>query len=658
MQKHVDISSSAEVMPATAQTAVDDSIDKQSQNNADVNLADNIFIQPKLSIGAVDDPMEHEADAVADKVMRMPETNFIQRNCAHCEEEEKETIQRKPLASFIQKKESSGGFAATDTISNQINSTKGNGSTMDAGTKNFMESRFETDLGGVKIHTGNEAIQMNRDLNAKAFTVGSDIYFNEGQYQPGSDHGKHLLAHELTHTVQQGPGIPSRIQRQAPAGSPAPPVTDGGLSPQMAQQIARRLRTAMKGPGTDEEAIYAAFAGRTNDQVAAISRVYQELFARNLMADIQDELNEDELKYLAIFSPGNASTTEGSTPADMVAIQLRKAINQSGTDETAIMGSLTGRTQTELVDIKEAYKKIAGGHTLEADLRDELSGADLTTALRLLNQGLLEPEDELYLAMEGLGTDEATLFRVLDSLAGNATAIDAMEKSYRAKYGDLIADLRGDLSGKEYSRAMKILEPVLADVAFEDCSLGSGIIAEVRSFIPTGIQKVEHAIAVLSKGLAGMSAAEMFQFKRFFDPDNTGDIDQRFISDVLGNYKLIRREFHNDLTVECETNSGICSGGRLYYTYWSNIHVCPYFTSESDPIRKARDFVHELAHNAMMAIDRPYYDVAAGKYEGPLTPRGPWYGQIPVIGQLLRFASHSDTLNHPDAYSWFAFEVP
>jgi pyrrolidone-carboxylate peptidase len=215
-------------------------------------------VQRKLSIGAVDDPLEDEADAMADKVMRMPETNFVQRKCSHCEEEdeklqrkpetsfvqrkcshceeedekvqrkpetnfvqrkcahceEEETVNRKALTSFIQRKESARNVATTDAISNQVNSTRGNGSMMDAETKGFMESRFGADFSAVKIHTGNEAAQMSRDIQAKAFTTGNDIYFNEGQYQPGSSGGKHLLAHELTHTIQQTGGIAQKIQRQ------------------------------------------------------------------------------------------------------------------------------------------------------------------------------------------------------------------------------------------------------------------------------------------------------------------------------------------------------------------------------------------------------------------------------------------------------------
>jgi hypothetical protein len=91
-----------------------------------------------------------------------------------------------------------------------------------------MSSRFGTDFGEVKIHTDGQAAQLSRDLNARAFTAGKDIYFNEGQYQPGSSSGNHLLAHELTHTLQQGGGSSSTISRQ-PAHPPAPPAPGANI---------------------------------------------------------------------------------------------------------------------------------------------------------------------------------------------------------------------------------------------------------------------------------------------------------------------------------------------------------------------------------------------------------------------------------------------
>jgi len=142
--------------------------------------------------------------------------NFIQRKCAHCEEEEKEQVQRK---SFIQTKSETAAPSVSESLSQSIESSKGRGYSIDDSTQAFMSERFGADFTDVKIHTGSNAAQMNQQLNAKAFTTGNDIYFNEGQYQPHSDSGKQLLAHELTHTIQQQ-AVPEFLQKKDGDRSP------------------------------------------------------------------------------------------------------------------------------------------------------------------------------------------------------------------------------------------------------------------------------------------------------------------------------------------------------------------------------------------------------------------------------------------------------
>ena len=185
---------------------------EHDKTEADIMDLQNTGIQFKLAVGAPDDPLEHEADAMADSIMRIPEQSFIQHKYSDSREADK--VQRKPSTAFIQRQESSSATMATDNITNQINGSRGSGSSMGGGTQTFMQSRFNTNFSEVKIHTDNEAVQMNRDLNAKAFTVGNDIYFNSGQYNPNSSGGKHLLAHELTHTIQQTGTIERKIQRK------------------------------------------------------------------------------------------------------------------------------------------------------------------------------------------------------------------------------------------------------------------------------------------------------------------------------------------------------------------------------------------------------------------------------------------------------------
>jgi hypothetical protein len=82
----------------------------------------------------------------------------------------------------------------------------GGGSSLDNDTKADMEGRFGTSFGDVRVHTGGSAHDSAKSVNAQAYTVGSNIVFQDGKYDPGSDSGKHMLAHELTHVVQQRSG--------------------------------------------------------------------------------------------------------------------------------------------------------------------------------------------------------------------------------------------------------------------------------------------------------------------------------------------------------------------------------------------------------------------------------------------------------------------
>src|SRR6266542_4493532 len=155
--------------------------------------ANHLFFQPKFSVNQPNDIYEQEADAVADKVMRMPANensffkqaaNFIQKKCAHCEEEEKK-LQMKGGVN------ADGGITAPSITKNVINST---GQPLDTTTRNFMESRFGYDFGNVQIHNDLLAHHSAEDLNALAYTYSNHVVFRLGQYQPNTNSGKQLLA--------------------------------------------------------------------------------------------------------------------------------------------------------------------------------------------------------------------------------------------------------------------------------------------------------------------------------------------------------------------------------------------------------------------------------------------------------------------------------
>jgi len=227
-------------------------------------------IQPKIAVGAPGDKYEVEADQMADRVMSMAapgKNQSIQREALLEEDKKDDSLQTKPLAasitpvvqretlpapeeedteqlaqakaigsssSYLQRETLEApekeedpqlaqtkpsrhkavkdqSFDAGSNVESQLNSSKGGGSPLPDEVRSFMEARFGADLSQVRVHTGSEAVEMNKELNAQAFTHGKDIYFGSGRYNPGSSEGKHLLAHELTHVLQQTGAVQPKL---------------------------------------------------------------------------------------------------------------------------------------------------------------------------------------------------------------------------------------------------------------------------------------------------------------------------------------------------------------------------------------------------------------------------------------------------------------
>jgi hypothetical protein len=193
-------------------------------------------IQAKLKVGQPGDVYEHEADRVADAVMRMPEPRVRQPEprVRQPEKEEKEGLMQTPLAEqisplvqrqveeeekeIIQSKEVSGQTPeVTLDIESDINSLRGGGWPLPDSVRAFYEPRFGHDFSQVRVHTDEKAAELARMINANAFTIGSNIVFEPGHYAPGTSTGKQLLAHELTHVVQQKQDPEPTVRRYTPA---------------------------------------------------------------------------------------------------------------------------------------------------------------------------------------------------------------------------------------------------------------------------------------------------------------------------------------------------------------------------------------------------------------------------------------------------------
>jgi Domain of unknown function (DUF4157) len=154
-------------------------------------------VQRKLVVGAVSDPLEHEADRVAEHVMRMPtlaESPQISRKCSGCEEEEKTAVQTR--ATPFHKPADNVPHIVHDVL-------RSPGRALDEPTRAFFEPRFQHDFSAVRVHTDAQAARSAESVNALAYTVGSHIVFGSGSFSPHAQSGQRLLAHELTHVVQQ-----------------------------------------------------------------------------------------------------------------------------------------------------------------------------------------------------------------------------------------------------------------------------------------------------------------------------------------------------------------------------------------------------------------------------------------------------------------------
>ncbi|MBN2005132.1 MAG: DUF4157 domain-containing protein [Anaerolineae bacterium] len=157
-----------------------------------------------------------EADRVADHVMRMP-TPPASLN----REEDATAVARSSIlnrylrrAALQRAEDGVGGNAVDDGVQSRIETMQHSGQPLPESEREFFEPRMGVDLGGVRTHAGDDATQTSQDLNARAYTVGSHIAFNSGEYQPRTVAGRRLLAHELTHVVQQGgAGELRRLQR-------------------------------------------------------------------------------------------------------------------------------------------------------------------------------------------------------------------------------------------------------------------------------------------------------------------------------------------------------------------------------------------------------------------------------------------------------------
>ncbi len=173
-----------------------------------IDFVDRV-VQPKLTVRPAGDRFEHQADRVAELVARQTSGPREPEAAARMTG----TIPDSPT-----------GVPVTPSLEGAIRQARSGGAPLDESVRRPMEHAFGADFSSVKIHTDSRAHELNSSLHARALTAGRDIYFGRGEYDPGNRKGRRLLAHELTHVIQQS-GAAAAIQRVKIKGEKKP----GGL---------------------------------------------------------------------------------------------------------------------------------------------------------------------------------------------------------------------------------------------------------------------------------------------------------------------------------------------------------------------------------------------------------------------------------------------
>jgi Domain of unknown function (DUF4157)/Annexin/Lysine-specific metallo-endopeptidase len=445
---------------------------------------------------------------------------------------------------------------------------------------------------------------------------------------------------------QPSPGGPQPRQPKLfpPGEEPQlrPPTLSLGEAPKRqtrsaAEQIATVLRNAVEGLGTDEDAIFNALTGRTPDQIAEIKAAYEKLSGgETLEARLRDELSGKDLTRALSLLSGGSTPTE-ATPRQ-IAMRLREAVEGLGTNESAIIAILTGRSPTELAQIRAEYARMYK-ENLQDRLKDELSGKELIEASILDREGLLQPEDEIKVAIAGLGTDEERLFAVLKEISGDRERIIRTMNQYAAKgYGNMLEDIRDDLSGGDLEQAMELLHGATPSRACSDDERKEGLLA-----ISIAISRIQNTLEKLDADITRgtLSYSVRSALERRFNPGDAASVVNIALT------RTVRSVFSRalaDLVTRSEVTCGVqgsCVAKptcEKFVAAWTNpvsgaaVRLCPAFFACSPD--RAGDILHEFIHHT--GVRDVAYIWEQEKFS-KLTP--------PV------------SLSNPDSYAFFAKDV-
>ncbi len=303
-------------------------------------------VQPKLMVGPADDRFEREADETAGHVMRMVAPIRREDDIA-----QPDSIQR----AETEQADTRDGFAAGGDFQRQLRTGQGGGQTLPSPTRRFMESRFSASFDRVRVHADPGAHRLNDSIQAKAFTHGNHIFFNRNQFAPETNAGKRLLAHELTHVVQQG----AAVQRMPTVQRTTAPVVQRGIKDWFKKKFSKKKTTTEETDKTDKTS-------------TPTSKDVSEAKDPPVNESLQDSITYERRLGRYAFNHGKANAA-AKTMVDKMTGAMVGEVDENSEEQQKKLVELYGRDKANSAGQVGANIKNVLGVLKEGNLRERLT---------------------------------------------------------------------------------------------------------------------------------------------------------------------------------------------------------------------------------------------------------------------------------------------
>ena len=423
---------------------------RESPATATVNdnlLLQSVFFQPKLQTSQPDDPHEREADRVAKAVMS---TSAISS-----------PPNITPLPNTLLQRRSHSK-RKSDSVASSGAGGSGAGQPLPRGTRSYFEQRFGRSFESVRVHSGENAHASASAVNARAYTQGTNIVFAKGQYQPHTYAGRELLAHELTHTVQQRGISGQYVQREGPVFV----VTEHAASDVLGRYP--RLQTAL-----------------SPDQWQRLNRAAQHRYdSDEERADSDDDsITSVDVSLRSLLLPPPAESAEEPTESWQVTA-FQAGYGSSGTAATLGISQVI---QSELV-----------GRWL--DLNSGILDEQVTVAL-------VDPSG----SAGGLPVLTFQLRNVPVQTEDGGLLIGAVDRALDNQFPSLVADLQTDIESLQFAlekagRAKAVADAVDRLIATEDADLAGEALTQCVPALTSAKSGLSDIDDIFSGQVSGLSA--------------------------------------------------------------------------------------------------------------------------------------------------------